>query len=163
MKKVLICGHRSFVATGLTNALEQARISYDCFSRGSEKRDGNVVTGDVLDMSNNKYLDEYDVVINYIILKNQSVDENLAYIKSLLDFCKKKKVKNLLQISSISVYPNESKVVDETSEIENDYHNKGGYASIKVAVDHYLMDYPVEGLGVSFISQGYIYTKNREI
>lgn len=163
MKKVLICGHRSFVATGLTNALEQAGISYDCFSRGSEKRDGSVVTGDVLDMSNNKYLDEYDVVINYIILKNQSVDENLAYIKSLLDFCKKKKVKNLLQISSISVYPNESKVVDETSEIENDYHNKGGYASIKVAVDHYLMDYPVEGLGVSFIRPGYIYTKNREI
>lgn len=163
MKKVLICGHRSFVATGLTKVLEQSGISYDCFSRGTERRDGDIITGDVLNMSSNKFLDEYDTVINYIILKNQSVDDNLAYIKSLLDFCKKKKVKHLLQISSISVYPNEAEAVDETSEIEKDYHNKGGYASIKVAVDHYLMEHPVDSMSVSFIRPGYIYTKNREI
>lgn len=34
MKKVLICGHRSFVATGLMKELENNGISYDCFSRG---------------------------------------------------------------------------------------------------------------------------------
>ena len=163
MKKVLICGHRSFVATGLAKVLEQSEISYDCFSRGTEKRDGNIITGDVLDMPNNKFLDEYDTVINYIILKNQSVDDNLAYIKSLLEFCKNKNVKHLLQISSISVYPNEATVVDEKSKIEEDYHNKGGYASIKVAVDHYLMEHTVDNMSVSFIRPGYIYTKNRDI
>lgn len=34
MKKVLICGHRSFVATGLMKELENNGISYDSFSRG---------------------------------------------------------------------------------------------------------------------------------
>ena len=47
MKKVLVCGHRSFVATGLINELEKSGISYDCFSRGEENREGNIVTGDV--------------------------------------------------------------------------------------------------------------------
>lgn len=134
MKKVLICGHRSFVATGLLKEFDDLGITYDCFSRGDEKREGNVVTGDVMMMADNKYLDEYDTVVNYIILKGQSVEDNIAYIESLLKFCQKKKVKHLLQISSISVYPNEASVVTETSMIEEDYHNKGGYASIKVAV-----------------------------
>ena len=163
MKKILICGHRSFVATGLIKELENNGISYDCFSRGKVIRDGNVVTGDVLNMADDDLLDEYDTVVNYIILKEQSVEDNIAYIQSLLDFCKKKKVKHLLQISSISVYQNEADVVTETTSIEKDYHNKGGYASIKVAVDHYLMEHPVEGMSVSFIRPGYIYTKNREI
>ena len=163
VKKVLICGHRSFVATGLIKELENNGISYDCFSRGKVIRDGNVVTGDVLNMADNDLLDEYDTVVNYIILKEQSVEDNIAYVQALLDFCKKKNVKHLLQISSISVYPNEADVVTETTSIEKDYHNKGGYASIKVAVDHYLMEHPVEGMSVSFIRPGYIYTKNREI
>lgn len=163
MKKVLICGHRSFVATGLVEELEELGITYDCFSRGDERRKGNVVTGDVLKMVDNKLLDEYDTVINYIILKEQSVEDNIDYIRSLLEFCQKKKVKNLLQISSISVYPNEALVVTESSAIEKDNHNKGGYASIKVAVDRFLENHPVDGLTVSFIRPGYIYTKNREI
>lgn len=164
MKKVLVCGHRSFVATGLINELEKSGISYDCFSRGEENREGNVVTGDALSLSDNgAFEDEYDTVINYIILKGQTVGDNINYIKSLLDFCAKKRVKHLLQISSISVYPNEAEVVTEKSGIEEDYHNKGGYASIKVAVDHYLMEHPLDGMTVSYIRPGYIYTRNREI
>ena len=164
MKKVLICGHRSFVATGLANELEKNGISYDCFSRGEEKRDGHIVTGDVLRLPDNEaFEDEYDTVINYIILKGKTVEENIAYIRSLLEFCAKKHVKHFLQVSSISVYPNEAKIITEKSDIEADYHNKGGYASIKVAVDHYLMEHPVGGMAVSYIRPGYIYTKNREI
>ena len=60
MKKVLICGHRSFVATGLMKELENNGISYDSFSRGEVKRDGEVVTGGVLNMADNDLLDEYD-------------------------------------------------------------------------------------------------------
>lgn len=162
-KKALICGHRSFVASGLTKVFDSNGISYDCFSRGEIKRDGNIVTGDVLNMTSNTFLDEYETIINYIILKGYSVEENLDYIKSLLVFCRQKKVKHLLQISSISVYPNEADIVTESFDIEADYHNKGEYAGIKVAVDHYLMTHPVEGMTISFIRPGYIYTKNRDI
>lgn len=163
MKKILICGHRSFVATGLTKVLEDNKITYDCFSRGEISKEGNVVKGDVLKMSQNEQLGSYDTVINFIILKDKSVEENLAYAKSLLDFCKVKGVKHLIQISSISAYPNGAETVTEESAIEENYQNKGGYASVKVAVDHYLMDNPVEGLKVSFVRPGFIYTKNHEI
>lgn len=161
-KQVLICGHRSFVATGLSKYLEVNGIDNDCFSRGGEMRENNIITGDVMNMKNNKYLDSYDTVINFILLKGESIEKNIDYINSLLEFCKNRNVRHLIQISSISVYPNESKYVNEDSEIERKWQNKGGYASIKVAVDHYLIDHPVEGLSISFVRPGYIYTKNHE-
>ena len=69
-KKILICGHRSFVATGLINKFKTAGIDFDCFSRGKEERNGNVVTGDVFLMHQNSELSEnYDIVVNYILLK----------------------------------------------------------------------------------------------
>ncbi len=163
MGKVLICGQRSFVATGFLETLLKAGINYDCFSRGNENRSGNEVFGNVMNLSDNKFLDkEYDAVVNFIILKNSSVEDNLAYAKSLLDFCKLHRVKRLIQISSVSVYPNEAEYVDEQSEIEANYKSKGGYASIKVAVDHFLMDNPVEGLSVSFVRPGYVYARHHE-
>ncbi|MDN5554908.1 NAD-dependent epimerase/dehydratase family protein [Prevotella sp.] len=162
MKNILICGHRSFVATGLIPVLEKKGMTYDCFSRGDEKREGQVVTGDVMKIADNQNLDTYDTVVNYILLKERSIDENIEYIKSLLSFCKKAQIKKLIQISSISVYPNEAEYVNEKSELEIDFHNKGGYASLKVAVDHYLMENPIENLQVCFVRPGYIYEKNRE-
>ena len=161
--KVLICGHRSFVATGLVDKLFKEGISFDCFSRGDQNREGNIITGNVLSMKDNAYLEKYDTVINFIILKEKSVDENIAYIRSLLDFCKDRQIKRLIQISSISVYPNQADYINEESDIEADYHNKGGYASIKVAVDHYLMENKPADLEITFVRPGFIYTKNREI
>lgn len=163
MKKVLICGHKSFVATGIDKQLKAKNISFDCFSRGETKKNGNTIFGDVMKMDENEFLDSYDTVINFIIIKNRNIEENIKYIKSLLRFCKKKKVKNLLQISSISVYPNEAEVINELSEIEKDYRNKGGYAGIKVAVDLFLMQHPIEGMQISFIRPGFIYTKKHDI
>lgn len=162
MKQVLICGHKSFVATGLSKYLTDKGIDNDCFSRGNEIQENNIITGNVMDMKNNKYLDSYDTVINFIILKGESVEKNIDYISSLLEFCKSRNVKHLIQISSISVYPNESDYINEDSEIEKNWRNKGGYASIKVAVDHYLQDNKIAGLDISFVRPGYIYTKNQE-
>lgn len=162
-KQILICGHRSFVATGLCTKLDANQLSYDCFSRGNTLQKENHITGNVLEIQNNPLLGEYDTVINFIILKNKSIEENIQYIQSLLDFCKKRNVKHLIQISSISVYPNEAEYIDETSLIEQDYQNKGGYASIKVAVDHYLINNKPKDLFVSFVRPGFVYTKKQEI
>ena len=162
-KKILICGHKSFVATGLTDIIDKMGLTYDCFSRGDVNRNSNVVSGPVLDMCSNTELGQYDTVINFIIIKDQSVEDNIAYIKSLLAFCKDRGVRHLIQISSISVYPNTAEVVTEDSPIETDYHNKGGYAGVKVAIDHYLMIHPIEGLQVIFVRPGFIYAKNHDI
>lgn len=162
-KKVLICGHRSFVASGLIKKLSSVNLSYDTFSRGDEGREDVNVTGCVSRLHNNNYLYEYDTVINFIILKDLSVEDNIKYIHSLLKFCELKHVRRLIQISSISVYPNEALEITEKSEIEEDWHNKGGYASIKVAVDHYIEEHKPEGLEVVYVRPGYIYAKGYEV
>lgn len=159
MKKVLVCGHRSYVATGFCNILESYNISFDCFSRGEEKRIDNVVTGDIFSMKNNPNLESYDTVINFIILKDRSLEENIEYIKSLLDFCKVKGIKNLIQLSSISVYPNDVLEVNEKSEIEKSWINKGKYAAIKVCTDNFLLNNRIESVNLSFVRPGFIYSK----
>lgn len=160
--KVLICGHRSFVATGLTDVLQTHDIPYDCFSRGQELRTDNVVTGDVMQMASNPELKRYETVINFIILKDEPVELNIAYIHSLLDFCKQAGVKHLIQISSIAVYPNDADYVNEKSGLEAS-ENKSGYAAIKLAVDKYLMEHPVEGMQITFVRPGFVYAKNSEV
>lgn len=161
MKKVLICGHRSFVASGIEAKLQANGIDYDVFSRGKEKRDGNVVTGDVMKMSENNCLDTYDTVVNFIIIKDRSVEDNIRYIESLTDFCIKIGVKNLIQISSISVYPSETGYVDEQSPIETHPERKGLYGSVKVAVDQYLLskEWP---FNVTFVRPGFIVSDEKE-
>lgn len=160
--KILICGHRSFVATGLTDVMKKYNIDCDCFSRGQVQRVGNVVTGDVMQMVSNPELGQYDTVINFIILKDASIEQNLVYVQALLDFCKHTGVKHLIQISSIAVYPNDAALVNEESELESP-ENKSGYAAIKLAVDKYILEHPVDGLQVTFVRPGYVYAKNAEI
>lgn len=162
MKKVLICGHRSFVASGIEKLLEVNGIEYDAFSRGEEKRNGNVVTGNVLKMTQNCCLGTYETVVNFIIIKDKSVKENIEYIKSLTEFCKKAGVKNLIHISSISVYPSDVDYVDEESPIESNIEKKGGYGSVKVAVDQYLLcqKWPFE---ITYVRPGFIVSDEKEL
>lgn len=156
MKKILVCGHRSFVATGLAEKIAKAGFEVHTFARGTEKRESNAISGDVYRMDENPFLaDEYDAVINFIIIKDSTVEENLKFAASLHRFCEKNGVQRLYQISSISAYPNLAHYVDETSEIEKDYTLKGGYASVKVAVDHYLMEQE-HRYELSFIRPGFI-------
>lgn len=163
MKDILVCGHTSFVASGFQEKLSKNNISFDCFSRGEESRKDNVVKGDVFNLSNNKFLDSYEAVINFILIKDASIEENINYIKSLLAFCEAKKIKKFVHISSISVYPNNAVKIDEFSEIENDYHNKSGYGAIKTAVDNYLEKNAPKNLDVVYVRPGYIYDDVSEI
>lgn len=162
MKQVLICGHRSFVASGIEAQLQANAIDYDVFSRGIEKRDGNVVTGDVLKMVENSCLDTYETVVNFIIIKDKSIEDNINYIKSLTAFCQKAGVKNLIHISSISVYPAELDYVDENSPIESIPERKGKYGSVKVAVDQFLLSlkWPFQ---ITFVRPGFIVSDEKNV
>lgn len=163
MGKILICGHRSFVASGLEEKLLKKGYNVETFSRGELKIDGNCITGNVFEMADNPYFSgEYDVVINFIIIQNQGVNENIEFIKSLHSFCEKFKVKRLIQISSISVYPNTVKYVDEDSPIETNPDAKGGYACYKVAVDNYLesIDHLYD---IVYVRPGYIVSNEKPV
>jgi nucleoside-diphosphate-sugar epimerase len=154
--KILLCGEHSFAATGLYEKLTAAGFMVECFSRGTDGKSGNHVSGDVFTMSKNHYLSKYyDIIINFIIIKNKPVAENIRYIQELDHVCELKKVNRLIQISSISVYANDLLYVNEETEIASNYDTKGEYAAIKIAVDQFLLHkkttYPV-----TFIRPGYI-------
>lgn len=161
MKKILILGHRSFVATGLYEKLIAAGHQVDCFSRGEETRNQDVVGGNLNNIATNKFLkQEYDIVINYVILKDKGVVENIEFLKSLVDFCKVKNVKRLIHFSSIMVYDNNEPFIDETTEIEKNTF-KTGYGEVKIAVDFYLMSLTTIPFSISFIRPGYVLASDR--
>jgi nucleoside-diphosphate-sugar epimerase len=162
-KKILICGHRSFVAAGLYEKLDEAGCEVDCFSRGKEERDGNEITGDVFEMSSNKYLDStYDMVLNFILVKDESIERNLAYIKELVAFCKSRSVNRLIHISSLMVYANDQALVDENTEIKKN-SDKEGYAAIKIETDGYLDSLKDITFQIAFLRLGYVIAENRPI
>lgn len=163
MNKILICGHRSFVAGGLSEKLVKKGYFVETFSRGEQKKEGKSITGNVFEMVNNPFLSEdYDTIINFIIIKNEGIKENIQYIESLHKFCETHRVKRLVLISSISVYPNTVKYVDEKSPIEINPETKGGYASIKVAVDNWLIAQK-KSYQVIFVRPGYIISDEKPI
>lgn len=164
MAKILICGSSSFVATGLKEQLTACGHQVDCFSRGTESRQYDIVRGDYLSISENKELAAaYDIVINYAVLKNGTLDENLQYIKSLIEMCKDKGVKKLIHFSSVMVYGYHVGVADENTPIETLEETwKQGYGEFKIAVDQYLLSVkdslPFE---VVLVRPGYVLADNR--
>jgi transcription termination factor NusB len=139
-KKILILGYKAYISLGLIEKLQKEGFQITCFSRGEEQRVDNIITGNVFELTSNKLFDDhYDMVINFILLKDKNIDENLRYVKSLTDFCELKTVKRLIHISTISVYANNETYVDEATAIDNDIKGKGAYSSTKIAVDKYLL------------------------
>lgn len=163
MNKILLCGEKSFAAKDLFKKLKSAGFIVDSFSRGTEHKQENHITGDVFKMTQNPYLSKsYDMIINFIIIKNQGIEENIRYIKELDAFCAQRKISRLLHISSISVYSNDLLYVNEETEIESSCSLKGEYAAIKIAIDQYLLNkktsYPV-----TLIRPGYIVSSDMEV
>ena len=158
MSTILICGHRSYASRGLKNLLETKGHNVLCFSRGEQKRDGDVITGPVKELDKNPFFDDkVDIVINFILLQKESAEENVAYIDSLLRFCKAKRVTRLIQISSISSYPNDASFINENTPVESDLNKKGEYGLIKSAVDRRLEDAKHNCcLDIIFARPGYI-------
>lgn len=165
MTQVLILGATSFVAKGFDQLLASNGYGVEKFSRGDQSsRNGNLIKGNYLEISQNKYLvDSYDVVVNFAVLKNQPVSDNISYVKSLIEFCKTHHVKKLIHFSTIMNYNYHLKKVEETTPIETLAEtDKKGYAEIKIAADQYLMsvreNLPFE---IILVRPGYVLADNR--
>lgn len=163
MKKILICGATSFVANGFAELLISNGYEVETFSRGAElNREGGRVIGSYTEIDKNTYLSHsYDVVVNFAILKDQTVEENIKYIESLVKMCKEHNVKKLIHFSSIMVYNYHLSIVDETTEIDTlESTLMKGYGEIKIGVDQYLMnvreDLPFE---LIMVRPGYVLAK----
>jgi nucleoside-diphosphate-sugar epimerase len=164
MSEILICGASSFVARGVLNKLGDRGYVVDCYSRGNTSRDGVIVRGDYLSIASNKMLkDHYDIVINYAVLKDGSVESNLLYIKSLIQMCIGKGVTKLIHFSSVMVYGYHESKITENSPVDSlDETWKKGYGEFKIAVDQYFMSIrdtlPFE---LVLVRPGYVLADNR--
>lgn len=150
-KKVLLCGHRSFAAQGLIDLLDQAGHDVVCFSRGSLQKNDRVVTGPVYELHNNQLLDSFDTVINYILLGDESLRRNLDYVDSLLQFCSDHNVKHLVHISSVAVYKNGIKLVNEHAKVEIEPRKKDLYGALKVATEQHIVKGLPPGVKLSLV------------
>lgn len=163
--KVLVCGASSFVAHGIVKELQGAGYVVDCFSRGEEGRSGNVVKGNYLSISAHQYLaPKYDIVVNYSVIKDGSVEDNLMYIRSLVELCSQKGVKKLIHFSSMMVYGyHEGRVTEETPIESLETTWKRGYGEFKIACDQYLISVR-ESLSyeVVLVRPGYVLADNRQ-
>jgi NAD dependent epimerase/dehydratase family enzyme len=156
-KKVLILGYKSYISSGLIDKLQKAGFQVTCFSRGEEQKKDNIITGNVFNLSSNRLFDDYyDVVINFILLKDKDIAENIRYIESVSTFCELKNVKRLIHISSISVYANNEKYVNETTPIETNSLGKGTYAAQKIEVDKYLLSVNNPSFELCLVRPGFV-------
>lgn len=162
MINVLILGNRSFVASGLQKVLNNAEIEVDCFNRGLiQEKQGNIISGNIMDLAcNNNFKNKYDIIINFVILKDKGVSENIEYISTLIEFCKQKQVSQLIHFSSIMVYANNEKEINEATAIET-VTQKRGYGEVKIEVDKYLLSLKDLAFKVSLVRPGYVLADDR--
>lgn len=155
MKKILICGATSFVAKGFKELLIQQGFDVDTFGR----KDGSYLEID----KNPMLADIYEAVVNFAVLKDQSIEDNVSYMKSLVKMCKQKQVKKLIHFSSIMVYSYHLGKLDENSPIDTVANTMmEGYGKIKIACDEFLnsvkQSLPFE---VVMVRPGYVLADNR--
>lgn len=155
MKKILICGATSFVAKGFKELLIQQGFDVDTFGR----KDGSYLEID----KNPMLADSYEAVVNFAVLKDQSIEDNVSYMKSLVEMCKQKQVKKLIHFSSIMVYSYHLGKLDENSPIDTVANTMmEGYGKIKIACDEFLnsikQSLPFE---VVMVRPGYVLADNR--
>lgn len=154
-KKILICGATSFVAKGFKELLIQQGFDVDTFGR----KDGSYLEID----KNPMLADSYEVVVNFAVLKDQNIENNVSYMKSLVEMCRQKHVKKLIHFSSIMVYSYHLGKLDENSPIDTVANTMmEGYGKIKIACDEFLnsikQSLPFE---VVMVRPGYVLADNR--
>lgn len=154
-RKILICGATSFVAKGFKELLILQGFDVDTFGR----KDGNYLEID----KNTMLADSYEAVVNFAVLKDQSIEDNVSYMKSLVEMCRQKHVKKLIHFSSIMVYSYHLGKLDENSPIDTVANTMmEGYGKIKIACDEFLnsikQSLPFE---VVMVRPGYVLADNR--
>jgi nucleoside-diphosphate-sugar epimerase len=159
-RRVLINGSSAFAASGLPDHLINNGFLVDGLAKRLPIRPTDGYKQLVGDLGNASAIEglsaSYDTLVNYVVLKDKSIPQNLAYIDSILQFCTERDVKRLVHISSVSCYPGDSKLLDEFHLIEDKPEKKGTYGALKVACDQYLLKNTPKSIQLVFVRPGFI-------
>jgi len=160
-KRILLCGHRAFAAQGLAQLLEMEGHAVTCFSRGEPGKHLSCVTGPVNEMHFNRLVGPaYDTVINYIVLRNESVEHNLDYLHALLETCRRCGVVHLIHFSSVSAYRDDVTLYTEDAPTKEDFKHSGPYAALKIAADQYLLRHLPQTIKLSLVRPACVVGEN---
>jgi predicted dehydrogenase/nucleoside-diphosphate-sugar epimerase len=155
--RILLLGHGSFAATGLVPVLRRAGHTVTCYSRAPSSLEDESVAGSVLDLRGHVALRAtFDAVINFVVLKNDSVLANESFARELLAFCRERSVPRLIHISSVSVHSAKERQIREDTAVETDLSRKGVYGAWKVAAERILVEERPSGLALTLIRPGFI-------
>jgi len=156
--RVLVIGASSFVAKGLSEVLRASGHEVWRYERGPAGREDGVLRGNLASLAEQlKEGERFDAVINYAILKDAGIEENLQAMAGIVKFCQAAGVQRLLHFSSISVYDGAASIVDEASQVAPDPLSKGAYASLKVATDQFLLQQELPSrLKIAFLRPGFV-------
>ena len=100
---VLIFGSSSFAGKCLEARLAGAGHEVYHFNRGPAAREGRRITGSIEGLEDNPHWPErVDVIINYTLLKDQTIEENVEFCARLLALARRVGCGRLIHISSVS-------------------------------------------------------------
>jgi len=135
--KLFVIGSSSFAAQGLTKLLLGNGHEVWSFNRRPETLLGaRGLAGNISAIGEAATRIGFcDVVINYLLLKDESLDCNLHYLKELNKLLKATHCQRFIHISSISVLPPVNGTVTEQDEPSKNFHQKGAYARLKIATE----------------------------
>lgn len=159
--RIILLGGGSFAGRGLAAKIE--REGHECitFSRGKTGRTGSVVSGPVdKNFSDNPHWPkEADWIINFVYLKGESIEANMAFCRQVLDLARRLKCRGVIHISSIMTCRFSQKLITVETPPETHYEGKPFYSAVKIATDECLREAAGE-MKVLFVRPGFILGSN---
>jgi nucleoside-diphosphate-sugar epimerase/predicted dehydrogenase len=139
--KILLLASSSFAATGLPQRLQSAGHDVWTFNRAlPSQHTPNDLAGsyDQLGEIASREMGQAEVLINYAIVKNGSIEQNIAQLDLIMKAARSLGVKRFIHISSISVLPSINGTLNEDAAAV-DAQWKGVYSRIKAAVEQHVI------------------------
>lgn len=140
--KILVLASSSFAAMNLPAALRAAGHEAWTFNRG---RIDNAGAGDLhggydqlATIASSAMGGGCDVLINYAIVKNGTIEQNIALTDQIMEAARSLGVKHFVHISSISVLPSITGVLNEDAQAVA-ARWKGIYSRVKAAVETHVI------------------------
>lgn len=139
--KILLLASSSFAATGLSESLRAAGHDVWTFNRSKPSSAGpQDLSGSYAYLADIAAgaMETAEVLINYAIVKNGSIEENIEMADLVMNAARRLGVKRFIHISSISVLPSITGTLNEDA-LAVEAQWKGIYSRVKAAVETHIL------------------------
>ncbi len=153
---IVLLGDRSFIARGFAERLEKEGHTCFVYGPGPVGRTGQVIRGPVAELAQNPHWPERaDWIINFILLRDRPVEENVEYCGKVLDLARRLQCRGVIHLSSIMAFRFDENLITENSRIGEEWAGKPFYSGVKIATDHFLLKNAGD-IRVLFVRPGFV-------